>query len=150
MNVLKIKKLDKKAIVPKYATPGAGAFDLHAINVQTGEVSIYSGGPVVFDTGLAFEIPAGYAMLILSRSGNGFKQDTRLSNCVGLIDSDYRGQVRVKLTRDPASSSPLIAKEGDRIAQAIIVKADQWAFEVVEELSETERGEGGLGHTGAA
>lgn len=148
MNTLKIKKLHPKAIVPKYATPGAGAFDLHAINVPTGCITVYSGAPVVFDTGLAFEVPEGYAMLILSRSGSGFKNDTRLANCEGLVDADFRGQVRVKLTRDPANSEPMAVKEGDRIAQAIIVKADQWAFEVVDELSETERGEGGFGSTG--
>lgn len=86
-------------------------------------------------------------MFIFSRSGHGFKSDTRLSNCVGVIDSDYRGEVMVKLTCDSARSS-LVVSNGDRIAQAVIIKYDQVEFEESDDLSETERGAGGFGSTG--
>lgn len=144
---LKIKKLHPDAIVPKYATAGAGCFDLHAINVKI-PTPVNTGGPVTFDTGLAFEIPEGWVMMIFSRSGSGFGKDTRLANCVGIIDSDYRGQVRVKLTRDPSNSEVLIVSNGDRIAQAVLMPVLQVEFDLVDELSSTERGAGGFGSTG--
>lgn len=149
MNTLKIKKLKEHAIIPKYATSGAACFDLHAINVPRG-TKIYSGAPVTFDTGLAFDIPEGFAMLIFSRSGAGFGKDTRLANCVGVIDSDYTGEVKVKLTRDSSNSDPLEVNEGDRIAQALMVRAEQWEIVEVDDLKTTERGAGGFGSTGAA
>lgn len=144
---LKIKKLHPDAIVPKYATAGAGCFDLHAINVKV-PTTVNTGGPVTFDTGLSFEIPEGWMMLIFSRSGTGFVKDTRLANAVGCIDSDYRGQVRVKLTRDPSNNEILVVSNGDRIAQAALFQVPQVEFELVEELSSTERGTGGFGSTG--
>jgi dUTP pyrophosphatase len=153
--VLKIKKLHPGAQVPVYATAGAGCFDLHAATVDGKEhigSNVWGGYPVTCGTGLAFEIPEGWLMLIFSRSGHGFKHDTRLANCVGAIDSDYRGEVQVKLTCDQEHNEdavPLFVRPGDRIAQAMLVRADQWGFEVVDELSETERGEGGFGSTGA-
>lgn len=147
MNILKLKKLHPDAVVPKYATAGAGCFDLHAIDVKT-PTTVYSGAPVTFRTGLAFEIPEGWLMLIFSRSGSGFNHDTRLANCVGIIDSDYRGEIKVKLARDQANSDALTVSNGDRIAQAMLIRADQWGVEVVEELSSTERGTGGFGSTG--
>lgn len=143
---LKIKKLHPDAKAPSYATPGAACFDLRAI---------VTGGPQVvsdatsFRTGLSVEIPKGHAMLIFSRSGHGFNQDTRLSNCVGVIDSDYRGEIQVKLKRDRFGGSSLAVSNGDRIAQALIVQADQVEFEEADELTSTERGAGGFGHTGS-
>jgi dUTP pyrophosphatase len=88
-------------------------------------------------------------MLVFSRSGAGLVRDTRLANCVGVIDSDYRGEVFVRLSRDMAPSEHLIVHEGDRIAQAMVLPVHQVEFEVADELSATERGEGGLGSTGA-
>lgn len=144
---LKIKKLHQDAIVPKYATAGAACFDLNAINVKI-PTPVNTGGPITFDTGLAFEIPEGWVMMIFSRSGSGFGKDTRLANCVGIIDSDYRGQVRVKITRDPSNSEILVVSNGDRIAQAMLIPVSQVEFDLVEELSSTERGAGGFGSTG--
>lgn len=150
---LKIKKLHPDAVVPKYATAGAACFDLHALECgwagKSRPSTVYPGaiisGAATFRTGLSFEVPDGHAMLIFSRSGHGFKNDVRLSNCVGVIDSDYRGEVQVRLRSD---DTPMEVKAGDRIAQAIIIPFPQVEFEEVEDLSDTERGTGGFGSTG--
>ena len=149
---LKVKKLHPDAILPKYATDGAACFDLHALGPAD---RFYDGQeiteqPLTLETGLAFEVPKGHVMLIFSRSGHGFMNDTRLANCVGVIDSDYRGEVMVRLTRDGAwETKPLRVRPGDRIAQAMIVPIPQVELELVDELTSTERGTGGLGSTGA-
>lgn len=142
---LKIKKLHKDAITPTYATSGSACFDLYAINEKPVEVGV----SVIIPTGLAFEVPEGYVMNIFSRSGHGFKDDLRLANCVGKIDSDYRGEVMVKLTSDKQGNNGLKIKSGDRIAQAEIVPVHRVnEFVVVDELSSTDRGAGGFGSTG--
>lgn len=140
---MKIKKLHPDAVVPKYATPGAAAFDLCAIHA--GHTML--GKTVTIRTGLAFEIPEGHVMFVFSRSGHGFNYDVRLSNCVGVIDSDYRGEVKVKLTTDDKGTG-LEFVAGDRIAQAVIVPIVTVDFVVSEELTETVRGEAGFGSTG--
>lgn len=146
---IKIKKIHPDAKTPTYATDGSGCFDLYAINPLA--TLVHEGYPVTFDTGLAFEIPQGYGMFILSRSGHGFNFDTRLANCVGFIDSDYRGEVKVKLTCDKEheEAMPMAVKAGDRIAQACILPVPRVGFEITEELSETLRGEGGFGSSGS-
>ena len=149
---LKFKKLHPEAVTPRYATTGAACFDLHAVieGVPFMKNEVRYTEPWVYSTGLAFEIPVGYVMLIFSRSGHGFNFDTRLANCVGVIDSDYRGEVKVKLTRDPRDElvPTLFFNHGDRIAQAMIVPIP--AVELIEgDLSDTERGSGGFGSTGA-
>lgn len=143
---VKIKKLHPEAIIPTYATPGAACFDLHALSLSaTYHVGQYA--PDVIATGLAFEVPKDHVMLVFSRSGHGFNYNVRLANCVGVIDSDYRGEVKVKLTVDVPDCS-LHIKHGDRIAQAMILPIQQAVFEVVDELSSTERGAGGFGSSG--
>jgi dUTP pyrophosphatase len=144
---LRVKKLHPDARIPELATEGAAGFDLHAV-IEGAAKRVQGGLPLVIRTGLAFEIPPGYAMLILSRSGHGFKADTRLANCVGLIDSDYRGEVQVKLTRDPSVADPITVHHGDRIAQAVIVAVPSVEFEETDALSSTVRGAGGFGSTG--
>jgi len=139
---LKIKKLDARAMAPVYGSTGAACFDLHAI--EGGEVGAHSTGN--FRTGLAFEIPQGHVMLIYSRSGHGFKNGLRLVNSVGVIDSDYRGEVAVKMRNDTPLRFDFEA--GDRIAQAMVIPVDRCELEQVEELSNTERGAGGFGSTG--
>ena len=141
MNVV---RLHHKAVLPEYATDGAGAFDLRACLDQRAHVQ--PGRPLAVGTGLAFEIPEGHAMLVLSRSGHGFNLDIRLANCVGLIDSDYRGELKVKLTAD--GDNGLVVNHGDRIAQAMVIPFVRMSLIEVDELTETERGEGGLGSTG--
>jgi len=157
---LKIQKVHPDAIVPSYATSGAACFDLHAIWPSTAmREPLFPGETVTIRTGLAFEIPKGYVMLIFSRSGHGFKNDVRLANCVGVIDSDYRGEVLVKLRSDdellPATpygitpdTSVLNIGPGDRVAQAMLVPVPRVVFEVAQKLGETERGSGGFGSTG--
>lgn len=154
---VKIKKLYEDVILPEYATDGAGCFDIRAYIAPVfadGEwyndvVEVGNGDTVVFDTGLQFEIPKGHVMMVYSRSGHGFKNDVRLSNCVGVIDSDYRGELKVKLTGDfNDGSNPLIVFDGDRIAQAMIIPVKRIEFEEVKELSKTKRGGNGFGSTG--
>lgn len=144
MITVKVRKTHPEAIIPAFATHGAACFDLHALH--QGEAGAYSSSPAV-RTGLAFEIPEDHVMLIYSRSGHGFKDGVRLSNCVGVIDSDYRGEIHVKLKND----SPLRFdfKAGDRIAQAMILPIPVVSFIEVSELTITERGESGFGSTGA-
>lgn len=153
---VKIKKLHPDAIVPEYASIGAGCFDLHSI--ESGTPGQTYGLKASFRTGLCFQIPDGYVMLIYSRSGMGFKYGITLANSVGIIDSDYRGEIKISLTNEiishhydycPAPGSEFKIKKGDRIAQAMIIPIPKVSFEVVQELSDTERGTGGFGSTGA-
>lgn len=142
---LKIQKLHPAASLPQYATAGAACFDLQAI--EPGEVGA-CGGTHAFRTGLAFEVPAGHVMMVFSRSGHGFNHRISLVNCVGVIDSDYRGEVQVKLRND----SPIAYsfEPGDRIAQAMIVAVPALELELSDHLTETQRGTGGFGSTGTA
>lgn len=149
---LKTQKTHPDAVLPVYGSGGAGCFDLVAVEVNGGQapVNMMSGCPVLCNIGLAFEIPVGHVMLIFSRSGHGFKNALRLSNCVGVIDSDYRGTVQVKLTMDvSAEYRPMQVMPGDRVAQAMIVPSPYVHFDLVDQLGDTERGDGGFGSTGA-
>lgn len=100
----------------------------------------------MFATGLSFEIPEGHVMMLYSRSGHGFKHGLRLVNGTGVIDSDYRGELMVKLHNDGVRSA--LIESGERIAQAMIVPVEQAEFVFADSLSDTERGTGGLGSTG--
>lgn len=145
---LKIKKLQPEAVIPQYATAGAACFDLHA--TDEGRPHPRDAHAAIFRTGLSFEVPEGWVMLIYSRSGQGFKDAIRLSNCTGVIDSDYRGEVQVALRfdGDDEMRCPKV-RVGDRIAQAMLVQVPRVEIETVETLTETERGTGGFGSTGA-
>ena len=143
MNV-KIKKLHPLAMRPTYGSPGAACFDMYA--VLDDPIAVEPGSSRVLNTGLAFEIPEGWCMKVYSRSGHGFNYDVSLSNSVGVIDSDYRGEVKVKLRND--SDAPFVVTTGDRVAQAEIVPAWQHDFAFADDLTETERGLGGFGSTG--
>ncbi len=138
---VKIKKLREDAITPTYATDGSACFDLYSTaNCTVRDATLEQ--PTI-DTGIAFEIPEGYVMKVYSRSGHGFRNGVTLANNVGIIDSDFRDSVKVKLVGDY-----LEVKKGDRIAQAMIIPYPKVEFVEVDELSETERGTGGLGSTG--
>lgn len=144
---LRIKKLHPDAILPKYQTAGAACFDLHAcLPGNDAAISTCKPATVCVPTGLSFEIPEGHVMLVYSRSGHGFKDLTRLVNAVGVIDSDYRGEVQVKLIRDDGGA--LFFRHGDRIAQAMIIPVQQVQLVEVDELGGTDRGTGGFGSTG--
>lgn len=141
---LKVKKLHPDAVMPVYATEGAACFDL----VSVSEGYLHEGNRTfVACTGLAFEVPKGWALVIHSRSGHGFGLDVRLANSAGIIDSDYRGDVMVKLTLD-RSMGFLHVRPGDRIAQAMLLPVPRITFTQVDELSVTARGAGGFGSTG--
>ena len=143
---LRVKKLHPNAITPTYQTAGAACFDIHVVEGGT----LCAGHKLVLDTGLAVEVPEGHALLVFSRSGHGFKFDVRLANAVGVIDPDYRGGMKVKLTSDDPLAEDLVFAPGDRVAQAMVVAAPRVTFIEVEELSSTERGAGGFGSTGVA
>lgn len=155
---MKICKLHASAVVPTYAHENDACFDLTAATVagmtELGR-HVDPMHPVVCGTGLAFEVPPGYAMLIFSRSGQGFKNDVRLANCVGVIDAGYAGEVMVKLTcddnvaLDSGRQHPYHVKPGDRVAQALVIPVSHQYFEVVEQLGLTERGAGGFGSSGS-
>ena len=141
--LINVKKLHPDATLPTYGTAGAACFDLSVVTIEGWGLS-----KATYGTGLSFEIPKDHVMLVFSRSGHGFKDDIRLSNCVGVIDSDYRGEVKVKLRGDGYESPHF--KQGDRIAQAMILPIQQVSFALVDELSDTDRGTGGFGSTGDA
>lgn len=145
-NQLKIKKVHPRAQMPEYKTAGAAGFDVRAILEEGEQATVYPGKSVKYRTGLAFEIPEGWVMLAFSRSGMGFSHDLRLSNCVGVIDSDYRGELFVKLAYDGTDSYTVVDQE--RVLQCVLVPAPQFKLVEVTELSETERGENGSGSTG--
>lgn len=138
---VKIKRTHPNAKTPVYATEGAACFDLFAAEASYGLHGEHEANDT-FNTGLAFEIPPDHVMLVFSRSGYGFKFGATLSNAVGVIDSDYRGEVKVKY------NTAILARSGDRIAQGMIIPVERVQFDEVEELSETKRGNGGFGHTG--
>ena len=132
--------------LPQYATEGAGCFDIFPdLPKQYNYTITPESKTATIDTGLFFEIPKGKALMVYSRSGHGFKNNTRLANCVGVIDSDYRGELKVKLTLD--GNGHFIIDPNKAIAQGMIVDAQQVQFNVVQELSETTRGTGGFGST---
>jgi len=139
---LKIKKLSGLAVTPTYATAGSACFDLYAAH----DGVIWPGKAVTFATDLAFEVPEGWVLKLYSRSGHGFKYGLRLANTTGIIDSDYRGHVPVRLHND--SKNAVQIHTGDRVAQGMLERVEQVEFEVVDQLSNTARGEGGFGSTG--
>ena len=146
---LKIKALSPKIgteiPAPFYATPGAAAMDLHACIDEA--VIIPAGGRKVIPTGIAIALPdAGYVALVFARSGLGIKHGIAPANCVGVIDSDYRGEVGIGLLN--TTDEPYTILPGDRIAQLMVTPVVQPAVELVEELPETTRGAGGFGSTG--
>jgi len=142
MNI-KIKKLVEDAIIPKYQTVGSAGFDFHTVE----DVTVFPKETKLVSTGLAFEIPEGYELQVRPRSGISLKTKIRISNSPATIDSDYRGVVSIIVDNISSHGSlPYEIKKGDRIAQGVICKVNQAVF-VEDELSETERGEGGFGST---
>jgi dUTP pyrophosphatase len=146
---IKVKRTHPDARMPFYATEGAACFDLFAATV-TGidEGVLHPGCQLVVGTGLAFEIPPGYMMRLAPRSGLAFSYGVEAFQ--GVIDSDFRGEVKVLLRCWPGGDSePLLIKPGDRIAQAFVCEVHRLEFEEADELSETARGASGFGSTGA-
>ena len=139
-----IKKLDERAILPTYGSEFSAGADLYAC--LEAPVAIEPGEAVLIHTGLAMEIPVGYAGLIYARSGLATKKGLAPSNKVGVVDADYRGEVMVSLFNH--SKEARVIEHGERIAQLVIAPFIAADWNLVEELEETARGEGGFGSTG--
>ena len=144
MNTIRVKKLHPNAKLPTYGSAEAAGADLYAC--LDAAVTIESGKTVFVPTGIAMEIPKGYAGLAYARSGLACKQDLAPANKVGVIDSDYRGEFMIALHNH--GSQNRIVSHGDRIAQLVITPVYTPGFEEVAELSDTQRGTGGFGSTG--
>lgn len=148
--MLKVNLCRPGAKMPAYATQGSACFDLYVPDGHT--CVLRYDEPVVVPTGLKFDIPKGYVLLIYSRSGHGFKNDIRLSNCVGVIDSDYTDEVMVKLIQDVEVPYPrtYFINPGDRIAQAMLMPVQQVELVQIDEPP-VQKGNrtGGFGSTGA-
>lgn len=141
---VRIKKLRENAIVPTYGTEFAAGADLYAAIDEA--VTIEPGETKMIPTGLAFEIPEGYAGFVYARSGLASKRGLAPANKVGVIDSDYRGEVMTALHNHGKVSQTIEA--GERIAQMVIAPYITANFILSDSLDDTERGEGGFGSTG--
>ena len=141
---IRIKKLRENAIIPTYGSDCAAGADLYAAVDEA--VEIAEGETKLIPTGLAFEIPDGYAGFIYARSGLASKRGLAPANKVGVVDSDYRGEVMVALHNHGTVSQKI--EKGERIAQMVIAPYITASFILSEELDDTVRGEGGFGSTG--
>ncbi|MBQ9815529.1 MAG: dUTP diphosphatase [Lachnospiraceae bacterium] len=144
MKTINIKKLNEKAILPTYGSEYSAGADLYACLDEP--VTVKSGEAYLFHTGLAMEIPEGYAGLIFARSGLATKKGLAPSNKVGVIDSDYRGEIMVSLFNH--SKEDRVVEHGERIAQLVLTPYITADWNIVDELNETVRGSGGFGSTG--
>lgn len=144
MSIIRVKKLSPNAVLPTYGTNEAAGADLYACLEET--VSIAPGQTCWVGTGIALEVPKGCAGLIYARSSLGVKRGLAPANKVGVIDSDYRGEIRVVLLNH--SNQVQTVAPGERIAQLIITPVLTPAYEEVDELTDTQRGTGGFGSTG--
>ena len=142
MNELKVKKLDPMAKLPTYGSSDAAGMDLYALKGS----EIDAGETVMIHTGIAMAIPKGYVGLIYARSGLACKNDLAPANKVGVIDADYRGEIIVALHNHGKLNR--VVMNGDRIAQMVITPYVTCTPYEVEELDDTERGDGGFGSTG--
>lgn len=143
--IVRFKKLHPDAVLPERASSGAACFDLTCLN------DVYApNGVVMVDTGIAIELPPGHVGLVCSRSGLAAKQGIFVLNSPGIIDEDYRGELKVLLARMPSNkeiTSPLL-KAGSRVAQLMVVQLPSISTEEAIDLTETERGANGFGSTG--
>lgn len=142
---LRYKKLSPSAIVPTYGSAAAAGADLYAL--PEGDTVIAAGETKLIHTGIAVEIPEGYMGLIFARSGLATKRGLAPANKVGVIDADYRGEIMVALYNQSGEEQTVAA--GERVAQLVITPFLAVNFEECDELTDTERGVGGFGSTGA-
>ncbi len=144
MAKVNIKKLDDRAVIPTYGSEFSAGADLYAVLDEP--VTLQPGETKLIHTGLAMEIPVGYAGLIYARSGLASKKGLAPANKVGVVDADYRGEVMVALHNHSTVAATI--ENGERIAQLVIAPFLQADFNTVDELNETVRGAGGFGSTG--
>jgi dUTP pyrophosphatase len=142
---VKIKKLNDLARIPMYATDGSAAADLYAALSEP--MKIMPGERVLIPTGISIDPgDSGVVSIICARSGLAFKKGIGLANGIGVVDSDYRGEVKVALINN--SSEEFTVENGERIAQIMFMPVLHAAFEEADELCDTDRGQGGFGSTG--
>jgi len=142
--IIRYKKLHERAVEPSYQSTCAAGADLYAL--LDGDVTLHPGETAFLHTGIAVEIPDGYAGLVFARSGLACKRDLAPANKVGVIDSDYRGEILIALHNHGKEEQTVT--NGERIAQLVIVPFLAVEFEQAEQLHTTERGSGGFGSTG--
>lgn len=141
---IKTKLVKEGARIPFRATDGSAGSDLYACISE--DITIDAGKTVLIPTGIVMEIPKGFGGFLFSRSSLAVKHGVTLPNCVGVIDSDYRGEIGVYLIN--LSDKPFTVHNGDRIAQIVIMPYEAAEYESSDNLSDTERGNGGFGSTG--
>ncbi len=144
MTILKIKRLEHNKVLPEYKTEGAAGMDLSAAIEEP--VVLKPLERTLIPTGIKIELEHGYEAQVRPRSGLSIKHGITLINCVGTVDEDYRGELCVPVVN--LSNETYTIQPGERIAQMVIARVEQAKIEVVEELSDTERGVGGFGSTG--
>lgn len=144
MKMVNVKKLKENAIIPTYGSEFAAGADLYA--ALDSDIEIDPGKTVLIPTGISMQIPVGYAGFIYARSGIATKRGLAPANKVGVIDSDYRGEIMVALHNH--SNIPQNIAKNERIAQLVIAPFLAASFNLVDELDETKRGDGGFGSTG--
>lgn len=147
MDELKIKRLRENAVVPARATEGSAGLDLSACLDEP--LVIPSGGRALIPTGIAIALPgSAYVALLFARSSLGAKRGLLLSNGVGVIDSDYRGEIRIGVYN--FTNEPCIVENGERLAQLVVIPTASLPVRETQELEDTARGAGGFGSTGTA
>ena len=144
MPAIKVKKLDERAMLPAYGSEYAAGADLYA--VSDGAITFLPGETKFVHTGLAMQIPVGYAGLVYARSGLATKRGLAPANKVGVIDADYRGEIMVALHNHSEKEQTI--ESGERIAQLVVTPFLKAEYTEAESLSDTARGEGGFGSTG--
>lgn len=145
MIVVRFRKTNPDVTLPQYETKGASGCDVRAF-LPEGPLVIPSGEWRLVSTGLCPEIPLGYEIQVRPRSGLAFRNGVTCLNTPGTVDSDYRGEIKVNLINH--SKTDFVVENGMRIAQFVIAKVENASFDVSDELSSSERGEGGFGSTG--
>lgn len=142
-----IKKLVASAVIPEYKTEGSAGFDFHAVIRSEGySTTIHPNRTQLIQTGLSMEIPQGYELQIRPRSGLSLNTKLRIPNSPATIDSDFRGEIKIIV--ENIGEEVIVINHHDRIAQGVLKEVPQANFIVVDELSNTDRGDGGFGHTG--
>lgn len=144
LQICPLERAGKKPALPAYQTDGAAAQDLHAF-LPEGDMTVEPGARALIPTGLTMAVPRGFGGFVLARSGLAAKSGIALANGVGLIDSDYRGEVKVAVVN--LSDKPFTVRDGDRIAQFLLLPTPLFRVLETEALEETARGAGGFGST---
>lgn len=137
-----VKKLDPEATIPTRATDGSAGWDLYSLKDYSMEQH------QIVETGIALDIPQGFVGMVFVRSGLGFKKKITISNSCGIIDSDYRGEVKVALSDLKKEFEVEEIKKGDRVAQILFIELPSTTLIVSDKLTETKRGDGGFGSSG--